>query len=85
MTVLGLLAGLLTTVCWVPQLVRSLRTRRTDDLGWAYLSVLAIGVGLWLSYGILRADLAIVLSNVFTLASVLTLIAIKSTTHKEAE
>jgi hypothetical protein len=39
----------------------------------------------WLSYGILRADLAIVLSNVFTLASVLTLIAIKSTTHKEAE
>ena len=85
MTVLGLLAGLLTTVCWVPQLVRSLRTRRTDDLGWAHLSVLAIGVGLWLSYGTLRADLAIVLSNVFTLASVLTLIAIKSTTHKEAE
>jgi MtN3 and saliva related transmembrane protein len=85
MTVLGLLSGLLTTVCWVPQLVRSLRTRRTDDLGWAYLSVLAIGVGLWLSYGILRADLAIVLSNMFTLASVLTLIAIKSTTPKEAE
>jgi uncharacterized protein with PQ loop repeat len=31
MTVLGLVAGLRTTVCWVPQLVRSLRTRRTDD------------------------------------------------------
>jgi MtN3 and saliva related transmembrane protein len=85
MTGLGLAAGLLTTICWVPQLVRSLRTRRTDDLSWTYLSVLAAGVGLWLGYGILRADIAIVASNLLTLASVLTLIAIKSTTRKEAK
>jgi MtN3 and saliva related transmembrane protein len=83
MTAIGLLAGLLTTVCWVPQLARSVRTRSTDDLSWAYLAVLAAGMGLWLTYGILRADLAIILSNILTLGSIGTLIALKSAPHRE--
>jgi MtN3 and saliva related transmembrane protein len=78
MTAIGLLAGLLTTICWVPQLARSLRTRSTGDLSWGYLAVLAAGLALWLTYGILLADPAIVASNVLALGSVAVLIAIKS-------
>jgi hypothetical protein len=53
-------------------------------LSWAYLVVLSVGVALWLGYGILRADLAIVVSNVLTLGSLTVLIAIKARPHKEA-
>jgi MtN3 and saliva related transmembrane protein len=84
MTALGLIAGLLTTVCWVPQLARSLRTRSTDDLSWAYLAVLATGLALWLTYGILLADPAIIGSNVLALACVGILITIKSNPRREA-
>ena len=83
MTALGLLAGLLTTVCWVPQLARSLRTRSTDDLSWAYLGVLATGLAMWLTYGILLADPAIIASNVLALACVTVLIAIKSSPRSD--
>lgn len=78
MTALGLVAGVFTTACWIPQLARSLRTRSTADLSWSYLVVFAIGVTLWLTYGLLRGDLALILSNTFALASVLTLGAVKS-------
>jgi MtN3 and saliva related transmembrane protein len=63
LTVLGLIAGVLTTGCWLPQLVRSWRTRSTNDISWGYLAVLGSGVGLWLVYGLLGRDLAIILAN----------------------
>jgi MtN3 and saliva related transmembrane protein len=78
MTALGLIAGVFTTACWIPQLARSLRTRSTDDLSWIYLAVFAVGVTLWLAYGLLRGDLALILSNMFALACVLTLGTVKS-------
>jgi MtN3 and saliva related transmembrane protein len=78
MTFLGLLAGVFTTACWLPQLARSWRTRSTHDFSWGYLLVLSIGISLWLLYGILRRDPAIIASNVVTLMSLLFLTALKS-------
>ncbi|HEY0451896.1 SemiSWEET transporter [Actinophytocola sp.] len=77
MTIVGLLAGILTTVCWVPQVVRSWRTRSTRDFSWLYLIVLTMGVTLWIVYGIARGDLAVILANVTTLVLLLFLIGIK--------
>ncbi|HEU5111453.1 MAG TPA: SemiSWEET family transporter [Micromonosporaceae bacterium] len=84
MTALGLIAGLLTTLCWVPQLARTLRTRSTDDISWAYLAVLATGLALWLAYGVLRGDPAIIGSNVLALACVATLMTVKTAPRREA-
>jgi MtN3 and saliva related transmembrane protein len=67
---LGLLAASLTTGCWLPQLVRSWRTRSTDDISWVYLAVLAGGLSLWLTYGVLLGDPVIVLANVLALTAV---------------
>jgi MtN3 and saliva related transmembrane protein len=77
MTVLGLLAGLLTTACWVPQVLRSWRTRSTDDLSWSYLAVLTIGVAMWLAYGVGRGDPVIVGANGLTLVSLCLLTGLK--------
>jgi len=49
MVIVGLLAAVLTTGSWIPQLVRVWRTRSTDDLSWGYLGTFASGVFLWLA------------------------------------
>ncbi|GGW86175.1 SemiSWEET transporter [Streptomyces caelestis] len=67
MITLGLVAGALTTCCWLPQLFRSWRTRSTTDLSWLYLAVFGAGIALWLMYGVLRRDLAIAVTNALTL------------------
>jgi MtN3 and saliva related transmembrane protein len=74
---IGYIAGFLTTICWVPQLIRSWRTRSLADVSWPYLCTLATGVALWTTYGIQQADPAIIVTNVATLACVLVLIGLK--------
>ncbi|WP_068924866.1 SemiSWEET family sugar transporter [Planobispora rosea] len=76
-TAVGLLAGVLTTACWWPQLHRSWRTRSTDDLSWSYLVMLALGVGLWVVYGIAMGDPAVTIANTVTFAALAVLIGIK--------
>ena len=65
-TLLGLAAGVLTTGCWAPQLLRSYRTRSTADISWLYLGVLGAGILLWLTYGMVSRDAALVAANVAT-------------------
>jgi MtN3 and saliva related transmembrane protein len=77
MTIIGLIAGILTTLCWVPQVVRSWRTKSTRDFSWTYLIVLSTGVALWIVYGITRSDIAVLLTNTATLCLLLFLISIK--------
>ena len=77
MSVLGVLAGILTTGCWLPQLVRSWRTRSVGDISWGYLLVLASGVALWVVYGAAQRDLPIVLTNTATGAALVTLAVMK--------
>jgi MtN3 and saliva related transmembrane protein len=76
-TMLGLIAGVLTSGCWLPQLVRSWRTRSTTDFSWTYLAVLTFGIGLWLLYGILTADTAVIIANGTALTALGTLILFK--------
>jgi MtN3 and saliva related transmembrane protein len=76
-TALGLLAGVLTTACWVPQVLRSARTRSTGDFSWPTLCALVIGVGLWVVYGAVQADPAIVAANGASLVALVTLARIK--------
>ena len=76
-TTVGLLAGLLTTGCWVPQLLRSWRTRSTGDISWTYLAVLTAGVGLWFVYGVMTAAVAVIATNVATVVALFTLATFK--------
>ncbi|GAB2809602.1 hypothetical protein GCM10022221_03720 [Actinocorallia aurea] len=78
MTSLGLLAGALTTGCWLPQLLRSWRTRSTDDISWTYLALLGSGIALWLAYGLMSADLALIAANGITLLFITAIAGMKS-------
>jgi MtN3 and saliva related transmembrane protein len=70
-------AATLTTVCWLPQAIRILRTQNTRAISLVTYSVFAAGLALWLCYGILLGSWPIIGSNVVTLALVLPIIALK--------
>lgn len=65
-TVLGLVAGILTTIAYLPQLIKTWRSKSADDLSWTMLIVLCIGISLWLVYGVSVHDLPIIAANIVT-------------------
>lgn len=77
MIILGLIAGALTTGCWLPQLFKSWRTRSTKDFSWLYLAVFGTGILLWLIYGAIKGDLAITVTNSLTLTLTLAVVGLK--------
>ncbi len=76
-TVIGLIAASGTTAAFVPQVVRTWRTNSARDLSLLMIVVLAIGLLLWVVYGILRDDAVVIVANVITLALVSTLLTLK--------
>jgi MtN3 and saliva related transmembrane protein len=79
MTVLGLFAGTCTTLSFLPQVIRTLRTRHAGDLSAAWLLIFSVGTAAWLVYGILRSDVAVAGANGVTFALVMTLVVAKYT------
>ena len=67
LTVLGLLAATCTTLAFVPQAMKSWRTRSTGDLSLKMYVTLVVGVALWLVYGIALGDLPLIAANAVTL------------------
>ena len=84
MTVLGLFAGACTTLSFLPQVIRTLRTRHAGDLSAAWLLIFTVGTAAWLTYGILRSDVAVAAANGVTFVLVMMLVVAKFTTTPPA-
>ncbi|XXX79103.1 SemiSWEET transporter [Sorangium sp. So ce134] len=65
-TALGLLAATLTTISFLPQVLRTLRTRDTRSISVGMYAAFVTGVGLWLVYGLLTGDMPIIVANAIT-------------------
>jgi MtN3 and saliva related transmembrane protein len=77
MSWIGLIAAFLTTIGFVPQVVKSLKTRHVEDVSIWQPAVLISGMVAWLIYGIHLRDTAIILANVFSIVFNSALIFIK--------
>ena len=66
-TNIGLVAGALTSVAVIPQVVRTWRTRHARDISIWQPVLLDLGMLLWLIYGILIRDLPLILANAFSI------------------
>jgi MtN3 and saliva related transmembrane protein len=73
----GFAAGVLTTLAFVPQVLHTWRTRSSGDLSAAMLTVFAVGLLLWLVYGLARSSWPLVLTNAITLWLVCFLLILK--------
>jgi len=75
--ILGYTAACLTTASFLPQAIKVLRTGNTASLSLMMYIVFNLGVFLWLIYGYLRHDSAIVVANMVTLVLALLILGMK--------
>ena len=73
-TVLGLTAGMLTTVGFIPQIVKGYRTKRMNDVSLIMPVLLSMGMALWFFYGMILGDVPIMLWNLIALGLNITVI-----------
>jgi len=71
---LGLIAGAITSIAMLPQLIKVIKEKNAEDISVVMLLVLITGLSLWVWYGILQDELPIILSNGFSVLVNLTLL-----------
>ena len=65
--IIGLAAGVLTSGSMVPQVVKSWKEKKAEDVSLLMLLVLLSGTALWIYYGVKKNDMPIVVTNAFSL------------------
>jgi MtN3 and saliva related transmembrane protein len=76
-TVLGTVAGVLTTAAFVPQVVKTWRTRSARDISGVMFVAFSVGVALWIVYGVLVRAAPVVVANGVTLVLALAILVMK--------
>ncbi len=76
-TTIGLLAGALTTIAFIPQLQQTWQTKSAQDVSLGMLLTFITGVALWLVYGLLLGALPVILANLITLVLTLAILGLK--------
>ena len=74
---LGTVAGLCTTIAFLPQVVKVWRTRSARDISLGMYAILAIGIVFWLAYGWILGIWPVIVANAVTLLLVAVVIAMK--------
>ena len=71
------MAGTITSITFIPQVLQIWKTKSAKDISILMLSLLIIGVSLWLAYGIVVKDIAIIYTNSMVLAMSLLMLYFK--------
>ncbi len=74
---LGLIAGAVTSIGFLPQIIQGYKTKKLEDVSIYMPIILAIGMTLWFIYGVLKEALAVVIANAFGVTCCLILITMK--------
>jgi MtN3 and saliva related transmembrane protein len=75
--ILGMVAGTITSITFLPQVIKIWQTKSAKDLSLMMLLLLIFGVLLWLAYGIIVMDAAIIYTNSMVLTMSLILLYFK--------
>ncbi|WP_406872338.1 SemiSWEET transporter [Aminobacter sp. P9b] len=75
--IVGAAAAILTTLAWLPQIMKILRERKTGDISLGTNAALATGISLWIVYGVALGSMPVILSNSITLVFILAIVGLK--------
>ncbi|MES2907476.1 MAG: SemiSWEET transporter [Pseudomonadota bacterium] len=73
----GYLAAVMTTLCWLPQAIHIIRTKETAGISAITYTAFCIGIALWLAYGLLMGSKPIIAANAVTLVLGLVILAMR--------
>ena len=62
----GYFAAILTTLAFIPQLIKTLKTKKADDVSLTTLIMFLTGVAAWIIYGIQISSKPILVANIIT-------------------
>lgn len=63
---IGIIAGVCTGISLLPQLIKIIKEKNTDDISYFMLFILLAGLAGWVWYGILKEDYPIIITNSFS-------------------
>lgn len=66
-TLVGMIAGILTTIAFVPQVLQVYRSRSAKDISLGMYAIFVSGVLLWLVYGCMIGAMPVIVANGVTL------------------
>ncbi len=66
--IIGIVAGILTAVSMLPQLLKILKEKKAENVSVWMLIVLILGLALWTVYGVLKKDWPIIVTNCFSIS-----------------
>jgi MtN3 and saliva related transmembrane protein len=75
--IIGMAGAALTTLCWLPQATKIIRSRDTRAISLAGTLAFTTGIAFWLAYGIALADWPLMISNAVTLVLMTIIVALK--------
>jgi MtN3 and saliva related transmembrane protein len=64
--VIGIVAGVFTSIFLLPQLIKIVKEKKVEELSMSMFISLLIGLSLWVCYGMLRKDMPIIVTNGFS-------------------
>jgi MtN3 and saliva related transmembrane protein len=76
-TIVGFIAGVVTTAANLPQVWKTYRNKSGEGLSFRMLLALAIGIGLWIIYGIMIKSLPLIATNAVVFLLILLLLGMK--------
>jgi len=74
---LGYVAAVLTTMSFLPQAIKTIRSKDTRGISLGMYAVFTVGVAFWLGYGIVLQSWPMIVSNIVTFALSTTILALK--------
>ena len=74
---IGIIAGTLTTIAFLPQVIQVVKTKSTDDISLVMYVVFITGVAFWLLYGILLGAWPVIIANIVTFILALIVLVMK--------
>ena len=74
---LGMLAGILTTLSFIPQVIKTWRSKSAADISTGMFILFSLGVLLWMIYGLYLNAMPIIIANGITLLLAMTILILK--------
>ena len=84
--IIGYCAAFLTTIAFLPQAIRSWRTKDLSGISLGMYSLFTVGVGLWLIYGLIIEKWPLIMATALTFVLALSILLLKlrhTSTHQK--
>ena len=76
-TLLGIAAGTLTTIAYLPQVIKVWKTRSTHDISAGMFITLCLGLVMWTFYGLSINSMPVIIANIISLVLAFTVLVFK--------